>query len=90
MEFRLYEKEVGALVEAVEQLKYLGRTLHQADENWPEIFQYVKWERKVWGRLSEMLQREGADIKSLRIFYRAVAQVALLFVSDLWVLLVEM
>ena len=47
MEFRLYEKEVGALVEAVEQLKYLGRTLHQADENWPEIFQYVKWERKV-------------------------------------------
>ena len=47
MEFRLYGKEGGALVEAVEQLKYLGRTLYQADENWPEIFQYVKWERKV-------------------------------------------
>ena len=34
-EFSLYVREGDALVEGVEQFKYLGRTLDQIDNNWP-------------------------------------------------------
>ena len=38
--------------------------------------------RLVWGRLGELLRREGADPKVAEIFYRAVIQAVLLFGAE--------
>ena len=42
---------------------------------------------RVWGRLRNLLQREGADSKVAEFFYRAVIQAVLLFRLESWVLL---
>ena len=41
--------------------------------------------RKKWARISHFLGREGADAKKLVIFYKALVQAVLLFVSEMWV-----
>ena len=51
MEFRLYGREGGALVEVVAIVKYLGWTLYQMDNYWSEVRHNIKWARKVWRRL---------------------------------------
>ena len=48
MEFSLYEREGGALVEGVAQFKYLVRTLVQTDKEWLEIIWNIKRVWKVW------------------------------------------
>ena len=48
MEFRLYRREGGALVEAVAQFKYLVRPLYQMDDDQPEVRRKLKWARGVW------------------------------------------
>ena len=45
---------------------------------------------RVWGRLRNLLQREGADSKVVEIFYRTVVQAVLLFGSCFWFLLTAM
>ena len=44
--------------------------------------------RSVWGRLGKLMRREGVKPKVSEMFYRAVAQVVLMFGSETWVLLV--
>ena len=46
--------------------------------------------QKRWGRLSQILIREGADPKVSGIFYKAVAQAVLLFGAEKWVLTLRM
>ena len=58
MEFSLYVREGGALVEGVAQFKYLGRPLNQTDENWLVGRRKVKRAWKFWGTLGKMLQME--------------------------------
>ena len=47
MKFSFCEREGGALVEGVLQLRYLGHTLDQTDDDWTEIRHNIKRERKV-------------------------------------------
>ena len=42
--------------------------------------------RKIWGRLSRILSREGVDPKVSVNFFKAVAQAVLLFGAEVWVL----
>ena len=37
MEFSLYGRQGGTLVEGVEIFKYPGRTLDQMDDDWPAV-----------------------------------------------------
>ena len=46
--------------------------------------------RRSWGRLSQVLGREGADPKVSRTFYIAVTQQVLLFGAETWVLTKKM
>ena len=48
-------------MEGVLQLRYLGHTLDQTDDDWTEIRQNIKRAQKFWGRLGKMLLREGED-----------------------------
>ena len=56
MDFSLYEREGGALVEGVESFKYLGRLLDQTDYDWLEIIRNIKQAQKVWGSLRGLLR----------------------------------
>ena len=44
----------------------------------------------MWGRLGELLQREGVDPAVSEKSYRAVVQAVLLFGAETWVLLEPM
>ena len=81
MDFSLYGGEGYKMVEGVATFKYLGRPIDQRYDDWPEIRQNIIILRTVWGRLGNLLQREGADPRVPEIFYRAVTQAVLLFGS---------
>ena len=50
----------------------------------------IKKARRNWGRLAQVLGREGADPKVSRTFYIAVTQQVLLFGAETWVLTKKM
>ena len=57
IEFSLYRREGGAMVDGVSTFKYLGRPLGQTYNYWPEIRQNVLITRTVWGSLRNLLRR---------------------------------
>ena len=72
--------------ECVDSFKYLGRVLHQTDDDCPTVLRNIQRVRQVWGRLGKFLRREGADPIISEKFYRVVVQAVLLFGSETWVL----
>ena len=56
------------------------------DDDWSAVVGNLGKARRSWGRLSQVLGREGADPKVLRTFYTAVSQAVLLFGVETWVL----
>ena len=85
VQFSLYREEGGAMVEGVENFKYLGQNLDQTDDDWPSVRKNIMRARLVWGRLGTLMRREGEEPRVLEIFDRAVAQAVLLFGSETWV-----
>ena len=53
----------------------------------PVVRQSAKRTQRVWGRLGNILRREGLDIKVVVVFYSLVVRAVLLFRSYYWVLL---
>ena len=53
----------GEPLENVTAFKYLGRVMTVSDDDWPAVVGNLKKARKIWGRLSRILIREGADPK---------------------------
>ena len=76
--------------EGVESFKYLGRILHQAHDDWPEVLCNIWRARKVLERLGKLLRQERADLRILAKFYRAVVQAVLLLGLETWVLMAAM
>ena len=74
-------------MEGVANLKYMGQTLDQTDDDWPVVMRNIMRPISVWGNLWALLRRGGADPRVSEMFYRVVAQAALLFGFDTWVLL---
>ena len=56
------------------------------DDDWLAVVGNLGKARKSWGRLSQVLGREGANPKVSGNFYKAVAQAVLLFGAETWVL----
>ena len=83
-------QRVRATIESVTAFKYLGIILTATDEKWSAVVVNLGDARRSWGRLSRMLNREGADPKVLRAFYIAVTQAVFLFGSETWVLTARM
>ena len=54
IEFSLYRREGGAMVDGVSTFKYLGRPLGKTDNYWPEIRQNILSARTVWGGLGNL------------------------------------
>jgi hypothetical protein len=70
----------------VDTFKYLGRPLSATGNDMVAIKYILSKARKTWGRFSTILKREGADIKTIANFYKAVVlvQATLLYGSDTW------
>ena len=81
-DFKAYKEPL----ENVTVFRYLGRVLKAGDNNWLAVVGNLGKARNIWGRLSRILSREGADPKSSGHFYTAVAQAVLLFGAETWVL----
>ena len=60
--------------------------LTAVDDYWLVVVGNLGKARKSWIWLSRVLVREGADPKVSGNFYKAVAQVVLLFGAEMWVL----
>ena len=73
-------------MERVENFKYLGQSLHQTDDDWPEVWRNIMRARLFWGGLGTLIRQEGVDPKLVAVFYRAVIQAVLLFGSETLVL----
>ena len=66
--------------------RYLGRATTAGNYDWPAVVGNLQKARKSWGRLSQILSREGADPKVSGNFFKAVTQAVLLFRAETWVL----
>ena len=66
--------------------RYLRWVLAARDDGWLTVVGNLGKARKSWGRLSQILSREGADLKVSGHFYKAVSQAVLLFGADTWVI----
>ena len=58
----------GVPIESVTEFKYLGRILTATEDDWPAVVVNLGKARRSWGRLSQVLGREGADPKVLLEF----------------------
>ena len=58
--------------EGLDPFKYLGRVLHQTDNDCPEVLSNIRRARQVWGRLGKLMRREGADTIISEKFYLTV------------------
>ena len=76
----------GEPLENVTTFRYLGRVLTAGGDDWIAVVGNLGKAQKSWGRLSQILIREGADPKVSGKFYKAVAQAVLLFGAETWVL----
>ena len=76
----------GKPIETVNKFKYLGQVITAGDDDWSAVAENLLKARKSWGRLTEILSREGAEKRVLGNFFRAVVQQVLLFGVETWVL----
>ena len=76
----------GAPLENVTAFKYLERVMTAGDDEWPAVVGNLQRARNIWGRLLQILSREGADLKVSGHFFKAVTQAVLLFGVEMWVL----
>ena len=53
----------GAPLEYVTAFKYLGQVMTAGDDDWTSVVVNLQKARKSWGRLSQILSQEGADLK---------------------------
>ena len=55
-------------MENVTAFRYLGRVMMAGDDDWHTVVVDLQRARKSWGRLLQILSREGADPKVSRMF----------------------
>ena len=60
------------------------------NDNWPAVAGNLEKARKSWGRMQEILRREGATTRVSVNFFKAVVQQVLLFGAETWVVTPKM
>ena len=79
--FRIYGKEI----ERVREFTYLGRILTENDDDTKAIESQILKARTTWGSIVNILKQEGANPKTMAVFYRTVVQAVLLYGAETWV-----
>ena len=73
-------------LKTVSTFKYLVQVMTAGDDGWPEVAGNLVKAQKSWGRLGQVLIREGSDKRVSGNFFKAVVQAVLLFGAETWVL----
>ena len=76
----------GTPIAPVTSLKYIGRVLLAADNDWPVVVRNLRKARQKWAWLTRVLIREGADAWTSCQIYLTVVQLVLLYGSETWVM----
>ena len=74
------------MLETVTSFKYMGRALMAKYDDCLAVSGNPRRDRNIWLRMTRILSREGADLKVLGIFFKAVVQAVLIFGAEMWVL----
>ena len=72
----------------MDTFKYLGRVIAYDDSDVPTAQGQLSCARTVWGRICNVIAKEGVPVPA-GMFYQAVVAAVLLYGSELWVLLDE-
>jgi hypothetical protein len=76
----------GNPVEIVDTFKYLGRVTANTDSDEAAILRNLEQARKKWASMRRVLIQDGAEPKTMAVFYRTVVLYTLLYGSESWVL----
>ena len=74
----------GRPLEMVTSVKYLGRMILAADNNWPAVVKILSRSWTFWRRILRILSREEVAPRVSGFFLNSVVQALLLFGSDTW------
>ena len=66
--------------------KYLVRVLTKRDDDWPEVADNMRKDRKRWTRMTRILIWEGEYPKLSGLLFEGVVQAVLIFGAEMWVL----
>ena len=72
----------GLPLEMVTSLKYLGRVLSVADDDWLTVVRNHVKARTVWWRMSNILSREVARPRISGFFFQSITQSVVLFDAE--------
>ena len=78
------------MLKNVTAFRYLVQVLTAGDDEWIAVVGNLGKARNIWGRLSWILIREGADPKVSGHLYKAVAHEVFMFGAETWVLTLRM
>ena len=73
-----------------EAFPYLRQTITYNNSDWAEVYPNLQKARRWWGMISTVLERTGEKVRSRGEMYKAVTQLVLLYVSEIWVVTGEM
>jgi hypothetical protein len=73
-------------INTVDCFKYLGRWLDENDNDLTAVRANIKKARDRWARFSRVLFREGADMRTMGIFYKTIVLAVLLYGAETWTL----
>ena len=77
--------EYGMPLTAVPSFRYSGCILLSTDKDWPLVEHNLRWAQGKWGRVVNILGKEGENKSMAGKFYVAVVQSVRLFGLEMWV-----
>ena len=66
------------------EFKYLGRILHDSDDDQYACNRQLNRAKQKWARISKVLTTQGVDARVKGYFYKAIVQAVLLYGSESW------
>ena len=69
----------------VNSLRYLGRVIFVADNDYPEVVRNLSRTREMWKRMTRILSSKGVEPRVFGFFFKAMVQAVFLFGSETWV-----
>ena len=76
----------GKSINRVREFKYLGRVLHERDDDQFAASRQLQRARSKWNRIAGVLKTQGVGSKIMGYFYKAIVQAVLLYGSESWTL----
>lgn len=81
---------MGQTIERVDEFNYLGRLMRDDNVDWAAAETNIRRARARWGRIRNILVRNGANRAIMVRFYRELVPSILLYGAETWTITVKM